>query len=204
MDQLVEYPYGCVEQLSSRLVPFVATREVERVFGQPPHPDQVVTDTVAKIEALQAPSGGFLYWPNATCPYAWPSIYAALALARAEEMDYPVHKDVLVRARRYLASIAAGESTIQYVLPSTVQKFAAKHPGISLALNNVTGMDGLQQLRERRVDFCVGPLLDTPPDLEFEPIVGFDPVLESLTSLRFHFWSPALARVGAKARELLQ
>src|SRR5215471_27458 len=74
-------------------------------------------------------------------------------------------------------SIAAGESTIQYVLPSTVQKFAAKHPGISLALNNVTGMDGLQQLRERRVDFCVGPLLDTPPDLEFEPIVSFDPVL---------------------------
>ncbi|TMA17873.1 MAG: alpha-2-macroglobulin, partial [Deltaproteobacteria bacterium] len=83
MDQLVEYPYGCVEQLSSRLVPFVATREVERVFGQPPHPDQVVTDTVAKIEALQAPSGGFLYWPSATCPYAWPSIYATLALARA-------------------------------------------------------------------------------------------------------------------------
>ena len=33
---------------------------------------------------------------------------------------------------------------------------------------------------------------------------GFDPVLASLTSLRFHFWSPALARVGAKARELLQ
>ena len=33
---------------------------------------------------------------------------------------------------------------------------------------------------------------------------GFNPVLESLTSLRFHFWSPALARVGAKARELLQ
>lgn len=32
----------------------------------------------------------------------------------------------------------------------------------------------------------------------------FDPVLESLTSLRFHFWSPAVARVGAKARELLQ
>src|SRR5262245_24299035 len=74
-------------------------------------------------------------------------------------------------------AIAAGESTIQYVLPSTVQKFAASHPGISLALNNVTGVDGLQQLRERRVDFCVGPLLDVPPDLEFEPVVSFDPVL---------------------------
>ncbi len=79
-------------------------------------------------------------------------------------------------------AIAAGESTIQYVLPSTVQKFAATHPGISLALNNVTGLDGLQQLRERRVDFCVGPLLDVPPDLEFEPVVSFDPVL--ITALR--------------------
>src|ERR1041384_8169408 len=37
-------------------------------------------------------------------------------------------------------AIAAGESTIQYVLPQTVQKFATAHPGISLALNNVTGI----------------------------------------------------------------
>lgn len=74
-------------------------------------------------------------------------------------------------------AIAAGESTIQYVLPTTVQKFTRVHPGISMALNNVTGMDGLQQLRDRRVDFCVGPLLDIPADLEFEPVVAFDPVL---------------------------
>jgi hypothetical protein len=33
---------------------------------------------------------------------------------------------------------------------------------------------------------------------------GLEPVLEGLTSLRFHFWSPAVARVGAKARELRQ
>ena len=33
---------------------------------------------------------------------------------------------------------------------------------------------------------------------------GLDPVLEGLMSLRFHFWSPAVARVGAKARELRQ
>jgi len=33
---------------------------------------------------------------------------------------------------------------------------------------------------------------------------GLAPVLDGLTSLRFHFWSPAVARVGAKARELRQ
>jgi DNA-binding transcriptional LysR family regulator len=88
--------------------------------------------------------------------------------------DFEARRNNVERGR---LSIAAGESTIQYVLPKTVQKFVAAHQGISLALNNVTGMDGLQQLRERQVDFCVGPLLDIPPDLEFEPIVSFDPVL---------------------------
>src|SRR6185295_9555762 len=74
-------------------------------------------------------------------------------------------------------AIAAGESTIQYVLPRAVQQFAAKRPGIALTLNNVTGQQGLQQLRDRQVDFCVGPMLDTPSDIEFEPVVDFAPVL---------------------------
>src|SRR5215813_490678 len=74
-------------------------------------------------------------------------------------------------------AIAAGESTIHYVLPRAVQQFSAQHPGITLTLNNVTGQQGLQQLRERAVDFCVGPILDTPPDIAFEPVVAFDPVV---------------------------
>src|SRR5262249_5342584 len=74
-------------------------------------------------------------------------------------------------------SIAAGESTIHYVLPRAVQRFSAEHPGITLTLNNVTGQQGLQQLRDRAVDFCVGPMLDTPADIAFDPVVAFDPVL---------------------------
>ena len=74
-------------------------------------------------------------------------------------------------------AIAAGESTIHYVLPRAVQRFSSEHPGIALALNNVTGQQGLQQLRDRAVDFCVGPILDTPADIVFEPVVAFDPVL---------------------------
>ena len=74
-------------------------------------------------------------------------------------------------------AVAAGGSTIQYVLPHSVQRFVAEHPGIALKLNNVTGREGLQMLRDRRVDFCVGPILDRPADIEFEPIVSFDAVL---------------------------
>jgi DNA-binding transcriptional LysR family regulator len=90
------------------------------------------------------------------------------------DSDFEARRNKVEQGR---LAIAAGESTIQYVLPMTVQKFARIHPGISMVLNNVTGVDGLQQLRDRRVDFCVGPLLDIPADLEFEPVVAFDPVL---------------------------
>ncbi len=119
MQQLVDYPYGCLEQLSSRLVPFVALREVSRVFGvEPPglvkDPDEVVRETIAKIESQQAPSGGFYYWPTPSCPYAWPSIYATLALHRARELGYPVHKETLDKARRFLAEKIAGKGACEY------------------------------------------------------------------------------------------
>ena len=119
MQQLVDYPYGCIEQMSSRLVPFVALREVSRVFGvEPPglvkDPDEVVRTTIAKIESQQAPSGGFYYWPTPSCPYAWPSIYATLALHRARELGYPVRRETLDKARRFLAEKAAGTGACEH------------------------------------------------------------------------------------------
>jgi LysR family cys regulon transcriptional activator len=92
----------------------------------------------------------------------------------ALDQEFDARRNNLERGK---LAIAAGESTIHYVLPRAVQQFASKHPGIALTLNNVTGKQGLQQLRERAVDFCVGPMLDTPADIAFEPVVAFDPVL---------------------------
>jgi LysR family transcriptional regulator, cys regulon transcriptional activator len=90
------------------------------------------------------------------------------------EQEFDARRNNLEHGR---IAIAAGESTIHYVLPRAVQQFSSQHPGIALTLNNVTGKQGLQQLRERTVDFCVGPILDTPADIAFEPVVAFDPVL---------------------------
>ena len=40
-------------------------------------------------------------------------------------------------------TIAAGSSTIQYLLPPLVRAFRDEHPGVRLQLHNVTGRDGL-------------------------------------------------------------
>ena len=74
-------------------------------------------------------------------------------------------------------SIAAGESTILYVLPEPVQKFTTEYPGIKLRLANETGRDGLEMLRNNDIDIAIGSMLEIPDDIEYKPIVSYNPVL---------------------------
>jgi DNA-binding transcriptional LysR family regulator len=74
-------------------------------------------------------------------------------------------------------TIAAGASTIQYLLPSLVQAYRERMPGVHLELANVTGQDGLALLREDAADFAVGSMLDVPHDLAYEPVYHYDPML---------------------------
>ena len=74
-------------------------------------------------------------------------------------------------------NIAAGESTILYILPGLMADFARQHPGIRLRLHNVTGRDGLAQLRADEVDFAVGSMLEVPDDISYRPIYTYDTVL---------------------------
>mgnify|MGYP000095961020 CR=1 FL=1 len=74
-------------------------------------------------------------------------------------------------------NIAAGASTIQYLLPALVQAYREKYPSVRLQLHNVTGRDGLALLRSDAVDFAIGSMLDVPNDLSYEPVYHFDPML---------------------------
>jgi len=73
--------------------------------------------------------------------------------------------------------IAAGESTILYILPGIIQRFSERYPAIRIRLHNLTGRDGLAHLRADKVDFAVGSMLDVPPDIVYHPIFSYDTVL---------------------------
>jgi len=73
--------------------------------------------------------------------------------------------------------IAAGTSTIQYLLPEFVAAFRERHPSVKLQLHNVTGKDGLALLRSDQVDFAIGSMLDVPNDLSYEAVQSYDPML---------------------------
>jgi DNA-binding transcriptional LysR family regulator len=73
--------------------------------------------------------------------------------------------------------IAAGGSTLLYVLPSYVEEFRRLHPKIELRFHNVTGAEGMAQLRSGLVDFAVGPMVEPPEDIKFHPMQSYEPVV---------------------------
>ncbi len=74
-------------------------------------------------------------------------------------------------------NLAAGETTILYLLPEAIKEYAALYPAVELRLHNVTGQEGLQLLRNETVDFAVGPLVGVPDDIEYHPILTYPSIL---------------------------
>src|SRR5688572_3127080 len=74
-------------------------------------------------------------------------------------------------------NLAAGSSTIQYLLPPLVQEYRERHPNTKLQLHNVSNRDGLALLRSDEVDFAFGSMVDVPGDLAYEAVHHFDPML---------------------------
>lgn len=73
--------------------------------------------------------------------------------------------------------VAAGSSTILYLLPKIVEAYRQAHPEVRLILHNVTGAGGLDLLRSDDVDLAVGSMLDVPGDLDYAPVYRFEPML---------------------------
>jgi DNA-binding transcriptional LysR family regulator len=73
--------------------------------------------------------------------------------------------------------VAAGASTIQYLLPDLVKAYRERYPDVHLQLANVTGKDGMALLRADEADIAIGSMLDVPNDIAWAPVYHYDPML---------------------------
>ena len=106
MEQLVEYPYGCTEQLTSRLVPLVPLRDLARDYkvDMPRDLDKVVHKTIAKILANQRGDGGFGMWEASDESSVWATAYALWGLTIAKKHQQPVPDGAIKSAVQYVRS----------------------------------------------------------------------------------------------------
>jgi uncharacterized protein YfaS (alpha-2-macroglobulin family) len=81
---VVGYPYGCVEQTTSKLFPLYLLRKNQILFqaalDNPQQVDAYIQAGIDRLFSMQTASGGLGYWPGSTESNSYGSVYAFHAL----------------------------------------------------------------------------------------------------------------------------
>ncbi|GLS25345.1 alpha-2-macroglobulin family protein [Marinibactrum halimedae] len=110
-ENLLRYPYGCLEQTSSRAFPFVyATKENQERFGLPAITQQErfkrLQEGVDRVATMQLGNGGFGLWNNRSPEEHWLTAFVTdfLLLARDAGAEVPpsLLDNALKRLKRYV------------------------------------------------------------------------------------------------------
>lgn len=103
MDYLVKYPYGCVEQTTSRFVPVVIARENPDIFKDilaKKNTEAMMRKGMERLRDLQNPNGSWGWWRGGKDNY-FISAYVLEYLLRAEKVGLEVDDEVLQKAKDF-------------------------------------------------------------------------------------------------------
>ncbi len=104
--QLLHYPYGCVEQTASSLLPWVLLRQAPaalRGHRSLEEMDRAIEAGVSRIFSMQAESGGLAYWPGGGEAEFWASGYGAVVLSQVRERGVAVPEGPYTALLDYLS-----------------------------------------------------------------------------------------------------
>lgn len=90
VDFLLRYPYGCLEQTTSALIPWLAVEQLRSVSPAlakhtPKEVKKAIQSGIDRLLSMQQRDGGFSYWNGGTESVPWASSYAGLGLILASE-----------------------------------------------------------------------------------------------------------------------
>jgi alpha-2-macroglobulin len=109
---LANYPYGCSEQIASRMISTAALRDVLNAFKSKdmPSPEALAKQfesDIAVLRSRQRDDGSFGLWRRDRERYEYPflTVHVAHALALAKAKGYKVPDEMLDRTKSYLKNI---------------------------------------------------------------------------------------------------
>ena len=112
--QLLHYPYGCVEQTTSSMLPWLTVRDLRATLPELAKTDEEIAKAVnggiALLLSMQTSGGGLSYWPRGREPMLWGSAYGGLGLALAKKQGYDVPEAEYKRLLKYLSDQLRGTS----------------------------------------------------------------------------------------------
>lgn len=101
--QLLAYPHGCAEQITSKALPqLYLSQFTELTDAQKQQVESNVKSVISRIVNYQTSEGGMSYWPGSNYSHVWASAYVYLFLTEAESQGYFVNSDLKNKLGNYL------------------------------------------------------------------------------------------------------
>ncbi len=130
LDSLYLYPYGCGEQITSRVLPLLYFGDVARSWDRKYDPlkiRRIIDKAILRLLDLQKHDGSFATWQSTGATHPWLTAYIFEFLSRAREQNMDVPAAAYDHARAWLKSYAGKRRNsephimayVQYVLART-------------------------------------------------------------------------------------
>jgi uncharacterized protein YfaS (alpha-2-macroglobulin family) len=109
LDELLGFPYGCVEQTTSKAMPMIYASALLD-GGKAEFAKESVRAGIKRLKLMQTGSGGLAYWPGGTSPYLWGTCYATGFIMEAKTAGFEIDEDFLNGLASYLRkALRSGE-----------------------------------------------------------------------------------------------
>lgn len=141
MQYLISYPYGCVEQTTSRLVPAVIAKSNQSLFAEALYGkniDEIIEKGIQRLALLQQPDGGWTWWFSGKSD-SFITSYVLEYLIYAQQLGIPVDSEIISKAKYYFQWVDKAktrEDNIAKAYALAILEPATQH-------NPITNFDGL-------------------------------------------------------------
>jgi uncharacterized protein YfaS (alpha-2-macroglobulin family) len=97
LDYVLHYPYGCVEQTTSAMMPWLALGGFNDLFPQldKAKSKEAIQTGVNRLLSMVTDRGGLAYWPGGKDPQLFASAYGGMGLLKAREAGAAVPKQTI-------------------------------------------------------------------------------------------------------------
>ncbi len=159
LNYLVQYPHGCVEQVTSSVFPQLVLSQLSDLSEQElAATERNVKAGILRLRGFQAPGGGFSYWPGERDADDWGSSYAGHFLLTAQAKGYVVPAPLLQQWKKHQRQLALSwnPAAVRFINADLAQAYRlytlalAKAPEIG-AMNRLKELPGLSATAKWRL-----------------------------------------------------
>lgn len=163
LDYLINYPHGCVEQITSSVFPQIYFSDlVKTIYGKENkniNPSYNVQEGIRILESMQMYNGALMYWPGGGYESWWGTIYATHFMMEAKKAGFDVDEKVLSKSYEYMKNMLKQKKTFVYYYNNNLSKeMASKEVFYSMYVLALAGKSEISTMNYYKANLSVVPL----------------------------------------------